>query len=240
MTIHYISKRARVLGLVHKGSIILGETYVGNKSIIDFNVVIGYPIRTKILELRSRKIEISLEDLDNVSSGSIIKDNVIVRSGTVIYENVRIENNVEIGHNAFIRENTVIGENSRIGSYVVIEGDVKIGSNVNIQSLVYIPKMTIIEDNVFIGPNTVITNDKYPPSRRLSGVVIRRGVVIGANCTVIAGIEIGENSIIGAGSVVTKDIPPNSVVYGVPAKVMYDVETYLKKKRMYEEFLETS
>jgi len=99
---------------------------------------------------------------------------------------------------------------------------------------VYIPRGTVIEDNVFLGPNVVITNDKYPPSKRLDGVKIRRGAVIGANATLIAGIEIGENSVVAAGSVVTKDVPPGKVVAGVPAKPIYDVEVFMRKRVEYE------
>ncbi|WP_243669169.1 hypothetical protein [Vulcanisaeta sp. JCM 16161] len=100
--------------------------------------------------------------------------------------------------------------------------------------MVYIPRGTVIEDNVFLGPNVVITNDKYPPSKRLDGVKIRRNAVIGANATLIAGIEIGENAVVAAGSVVTKDVPPGVVVAGVPAKPIYSVDVFIRKRVEYE------
>ncbi|WP_291998673.1 DapH/DapD/GlmU-related protein, partial [Caldivirga sp.] len=83
-------------------------------------------------------------------------------------------------------------------------------------------------------PNAVITNDKYPPSKRLQGVVIRRGAVIGANATLIAGIEVGEGAVVAAGSIVTRDVKPGTVVAGAPAKPMYSVDVYIEKRRIYE------
>ena len=116
-----------------------------------------------------------------------------------------------------IREKVRIGNNTLIGSHTIVDGHVTIGENVRIESGVYIPPYTTIGDNVFIGPYAVFTNDKYPMSKRLMGVVIRRNAVIGANAILIAGVEVGENSVIAAGSVVTKDVPPDTVV-GMPAK----------------------
>jgi len=224
----FISSRARLNGAVVGDSVILGPSVVGEGSFIDDDVTIGYPVRSKIRSVRS------MGELDLVSEGARIGGSCIIRRGTVIYENVELGNNVETGHNVLIRERTVIGDGTRIGTATVIDGDVKIGRNVSIQSMVYIPIGTVIEDEVFIGPNAVITNDKYPPSRRLQGVTIRRGAVIGANATLIAGVEVGEGAVVAAGSVVTRDVEPRTVVAGVPAKPIYSLDEYLKKKRAYE------
>ncbi|WP_066794620.1 acyltransferase [Caldivirga sp. MU80] len=224
----FISSRARLNGAVVGDSVILGPSVVGEGSFIDDDVTIGYPVRSKIRSVRS------MGELDLVSEGARIGGGCIIRRGTVIYENVELGNNVETGHNVLIRERTVIGDGTRIGTATVIDGDVKIGRNVSIQSMVYIPIGTVIEDEVFIGPNAVITNDKYPPSRRLQGVTIRRGAVIGANATLIAGVEVGEGAVVAAGSVVTRDVEPRTVVAGVPAKPIYSLDEYLKKKRAYE------
>jgi len=115
-----------------------------------------------------------------------------------------------------------IGKNCNINCNVFIENDVIIGDNVTIKPGVQIWDGVTIEDNVFVGPNVTFTNDLIPRSKiypeKFEKTIIRRGASIGANSTIIAGIEIGENSLIGAGSVVTKNVPPYSVWFGNPAK----------------------
>ena len=229
----YISPRARIMSKSISNNVtIWGLTVIGEGTVVEPFVVIGHPIRSKLIGIRNKP---SIDELiDSVSDGAMIGRNCIIRSHVTIYEKVELGDDVETGHNVLIRENTRIGSGTRVGSGVIIDGDVVIGNNVSIQSMVYIPRGTVIEDNVFLGPNVVITNDKYPPSKRLDGVKIRRGAVIGANATLIAGIEIGENSVVAAGSVVTKDVPPGKVVAGVPAKPIYDVEVFMRKRVEYE------
>ena len=145
----------------------------------------------------------------------------LVRSGTVIYPNGTVGTNFETGHNVLIRDPFTIGNNVRIGTASILEGHVIIGNNVNIQSMVYIPRYTEIGSNVFIGPCVVMTNDKYPPSGgKLRGPIICDGASIGANVTILPGIVIGEGAMVGAGSVVTHDVPPHKIVYGVPARIV--------------------
>jgi len=233
----YVSKRATVKTrkISNISVIILGESYIGEDSLIMSNVVIGMPKRSKIMDIMKVEHEGSIEEiLDNVSSGSKIGSKVIIRSGCIIYEDSIIEDHVELGHNVIVRENVKIGRESRIGTGTILDADVIIGSQVSIQSNVYIPKGTIIEDNVFIGPCAVFTNDKYPPSRRITGPHIRRGAVIGAGAIILPGVEVGEYSIVAAGAVVTRDVPPRTVVAGVPARPIYSVDEYLRKREIYE------
>lgn len=114
-----------------------------------------------------------------------------------------------------------IGDNCNICANVLIENDVIIGNNVTIKSGVQIWDGVTIEDNVFIGPNVTFTNDLIPKSKvypvSFEKTYIKKGASIGANSTIIAGHIIGENAFIGAGSVVTHDIPPYTVWYGNPA-----------------------
>ena len=122
----------------------------------------------------------------------------------------------------------VIGSNCNICANVLVENDVIIGDNVTIKSGVYIWDGVILEDNVFIGPCVAFTNDKYPRSKEYPNVFlktrVKKGASIGANATILPGIEIGEGAIIGAGSVVTKDVPPYSIVTGNPAKLIKMIE----------------
>jgi len=132
-----------------------------------------------------------------------------------------------IGENTFvwqftvILKNAIIGSNCNINCNCFIENDVIIGNNVTVKAGVQLWDGLRIEDNVFIGPNVTFTNDKiprskmYPPS--FETTILKKGSSIGANATIIAGIQIGENALIGAGSVVTKSVLPYTVWYGNPA-----------------------
>lgn len=121
-----------------------------------------------------------------------------------------------------ILKDAVIGKNCNINCNVFIENDVSIGNNVTIKSGVQIWDGIVIEDNVFIGPNVTFTNDLYPRSKHrpksFAKTIIREGASIGANSTILCGITVGKYAMIGAGSVVTKDIPAFSLWYGNPAK----------------------
>lgn len=115
----------------------------------------------------------------------------------------------------------VIGENCNICSQCFIESDVRIGNNVTIKNGVYLWDGITIEDNVQIGPNVTFTNDKYPRAKQafeLQRTTIQKGASIGAASVILGGITIGENAMIGAGSVVTKDVPANELWVGNPAK----------------------
>ena len=116
----------------------------------------------------------------------------------------------------------VIGENCNINCHVFIENDVTIGNNVTIKAGVQLWDGIIIEDNVFVGPNTTFTNDKSPKSQvypsQFLKTIVKKGSSIGANATILPGITIGENSMVGAGSVVTKSVPDNEIWIGNPAK----------------------
>jgi acetyltransferase-like isoleucine patch superfamily enzyme len=155
---------------------------------------------------------------------TIIGDNAFIRSHTVIYSGNVIGNNFSTGNKANIRELNEIGNDVSIGTLSVIEHHVKIGNRVRIHTQAFIPEFTIIEDECWIGPNVVMTNAKYPKSLivkdGLKGPCIMKYAIIGANSTLLPGIRIGQYALIGAGSVVTKDVPEKCVVAGNPAKLI--------------------
>lgn len=155
---------------------------------------------------------------------TVIGENAIIRSHTVIYAGNRIGHDFETGNKANIREYNTIGNHVSIGSLTSIEHHVKIGDHVRIHSNAFIPEYTVIEEYAWIGPHVVMTNARYPMARaerkELKGPIIRKNAKIGANSTILPGVEIGENALVGAGSVVTKDVPPDAVVAGNPAKII--------------------
>lgn len=133
-----------------------------------------------------------------------------------------IGDNTNIWQFCVILPNAVIGNDCNICAHVLIENDVQIGNRVTVKSGVQLWDGAVIEDDVFIGPNVTFTNDLTPRSKKypikFEKTCVKRGASIGANATIIAGHIIGEYALIGAGSVVTSDIPANTVWYGNPAR----------------------
>ncbi len=146
-------------------------------------------------------------------------------------------NNVKLGKNVRIFDfvnlyGCTIDDNTKIGTFVEIQKNAYIGKNCKISSHTFICEGVHIEDNVFIGHNVTFINDKYPRSVNTDGSMqtetdwkvvetyIRKGASIGSSATILCGVSVGENAIVGAGSVVTKDVPANSIVAGVPAKII--------------------
>lgn len=129
-----------------------------------------------------------------------------------------IGKNTNIWQFCVVLPNAKIGENCNICSHCFIENDVKIGNNVTIKCGVQLWDGITVEDNVFIGPNVTFCNDKYPKSKnknfKLEPIIVKKGASIGANATILPGVTIGENALIGAGSIVTKDVQDNQKIIG--------------------------
>ncbi len=162
-----------------------------------------------------------------------IGDCATIRSHTVIYAGNRIGKNFQTGHGVLIREENEIGDNVSIGSHSMVEHHVKIGSGVRLHSNVFVPEFSVLEDECWLGPNVVVTNARYPRSRnvkeQLEGATIKRRAKIGANATLLPGVTVGENALVGAGAVVVDDVPDNAVVVGNPAHIVKnvtDIEEY--------------
>lgn len=151
----------------------------------------------------------------------------VIRSHTVIYAGSVIGDDFQTGHGVLVREENQIGNNVSIGSHTIVEHHVKIGNNVRLHSNVFVPEFTVLEDDCWLGPNVVVTNARYPLSKHvkenLRGAHIKRGAKIGANATLLPGVVIGENALVGAGAVVTRHVPAGAVVAGNPARVIKNV-----------------
>jgi len=135
--------------------------------------------------------------------------------------------NTNIWQYVVVLSKAVIGDNCNICAHSFIENNVKIGNGVTVKCGVYLWDGITIEDNVQIGPNVTFTNDKYPRARKtfeLQKTLIKRNASIGAASTILGGVTIGENSMVGAGSLVTKDIPDNELWLGAPAKFIRKID----------------
>lgn len=152
-----------------------------------------------------------------------------------ISDKAKIGQNVKIWHFAFVGDDTEIGDNVSIGSLSHIDSNIKIGENTRIEGQVYLPPLTRIGKNVFIGPGAVLTNDPFPMCNKMVGVTIEDNAVIGARAVIKAGVTVGKNSIVAMGSVVTKNVPENTVVIGSPATIRYSREEYDKKQKQWKE-----
>ena len=152
-----------------------------------------------------------------------------------IADDVRLGKNVKLAK--FINlYGCTIGDNTKIGAFVEIQKNAVVGKNCKISSHTFICEGITIEDNVFIGHNVTFINDKYPRATTQNGklqteadwtvetTVVKKGVSIGSGCTILANVSIGENAILGAGSVITKDVPPNTIVAGNPAKILRKIK----------------
>lgn len=153
----------------------------------------------------------------------------------------RIAEDVKMGKNVHVHDfinlyGCEIGDDVKIGTFVEIQKGVKIGNRCKVSSHTFICEGVTLEDDVFIGHNVTFINDRYPQATNVDGqlqtesdwncvpTVVRRGASIGSGATVLCGITIGENALIGAGSVVTKDVPHETVVAGNPARVIKSVK----------------
>ncbi|MDD5687467.1 MAG: acyltransferase [Elusimicrobia bacterium] len=201
-----------MINKINKKSIIYPKVKLGKDCIVEEFAIIGVPPKG----FKTGELE------------TVIGDNAVIRSHTVIYAGNKIGNNFQTGNKANIRELNKIGDNVSIGTLSVIEHHIQIGSGVRIHTQVFIPEFTVLEDECWIGPNVVFTNAKYPKSpnvkKELKGAYIKKHAIVGANSTLLPGIIVGAHTLIGAGSVVTKNVPDGVVVAGNPAKHINKIE----------------
>ena len=147
----------------------------------------------------------------------------ILRKGTIIYGDVSIGDYFQAGHYAVIRAKVEMGDYCTVSNHSTLEGLIRFGDGVRIMSHVYIPSRTWFGNNVFVGPGVTFLNDRQPGRYEImpipQGATIEDDVMIGGGCTIMPAVTIGERSFIAAGAVVTKNVPPRSLVVGVPGRI---------------------
>jgi acetyltransferase-like isoleucine patch superfamily enzyme len=191
--------------IVHPNSVL------GSGAIVEPYVVLGLPPRGR----RDGELEL------------VIGDDAHIRSHTVIYAGNVIGRRLQTGHGVLIRESNQIGDDVSVGSHSIVEHHVRIGDAVRIHSNVFIPEFSVLETGAWVGPNVVLTNAVYPlgagVKEGLHGPILREGAKIGANATLLPGVVIGRDALVGAGAVVVADVPDGKVVVGNPARIVRDV-----------------
>jgi len=159
-----------------------------------------------------------------------ISSESFIASTAVVHPTARIGKGTKVWHFAQVAEHAVIGDDCVIGNGAYIDRHVKVGSRVCVHNKSMIYQGVILEDDVFIGPGVCLANDSWPRSgerRELKNTswVIHKGASIGANATILSDVSVGAKAMVGAGSVVTKNVPANTVVCGNPAKVVRKIDS---------------
>ena len=185
---------------------ILPNVTLGPESVVGDFAIVGHPPR----------------GAEPGEHATVIGAQATIRSHTVIYAGNRIGDHFATGHFVMLREDNVVGSNVSIGTGTIVEHHVEIHDNVRIHSSAFVPEYTIIEEGAWLGPHVVVTNTLHPlcPKAKecMRGPVIKRGAKVCANVTLLPFITVGENAFIGAGAIVTDDVPAGAVVIGRAAK----------------------
>ena len=206
-------------------TIIYDNVTIGDSTFVGANCILGEPQAGIYKDLAGYQNP-------DLSIGA----NSLIRSGTTIYAGTEIGGFFETGHRVTIREKAKIGHHVRIGTLSDIQGYCSIGNYVRLHSNVHIGHKSVVKDFVWIFPYVVLTNDPHPPSETLIGVTVEEFAVIATMSVILPGVIVGRDSLVGASSMVRKDVEPETVVAGNPAKVVasiHDVKSKADGSKVY-------
>ena len=199
---------------------ILSGSIIGDNCVIGSRCIIGHPSKLQLQKADFSASSPKVSDLMVKEPITKIGEESIIRSGSTIYKHVVIGKNLRTGHNVLIREHVTIGDNSIVGTQAILDGYIKVGNQSMIQSQCYVSQSVRIGDGVFIAPGCVfVDNKKMILGEGLEGAKVEDYVRVSAGAKILPGITLGKYALIGAGSVVTKNIPSKAIAYGVPADV---------------------
>jgi len=203
---------------VHPSAIVYPGTVLGEGVKVLENAVVG---KQPTLSPRSTAPREPLQ-------ATVIGEGTIVSTGAIVFAGSTIGARVILGDQSCVRERVTVGDDVVIGRGSLVENDTTIGAMTKIQAEAYITAYSTLEEHVFIAPCVVTTNDNWMgrTERRfgsIKGPTIRRGARVGGGAILCPGVEVGEEAFVGAGAVVTKDVPPRVVVVGSPARVLREV-----------------
>ena len=232
-----IHESARIgLNVTIKEGVIIGENVIIEDDVyLDYGCIIKDNVHIKkgsFIGARSILGEYLMDfykDKINKVHPLVIGQNALIRTENVIYGDTILGDNFQCGHKVTIRENAKIGNNVKIGTLSDIQGYCEVGNYVSIHSNVHIGQKSKVKDYVWIFPYVILTNDPTPPSDELVGVTIDSFAIVATGSVLLPGVHIHEDSLVGAGSIVTKDVSKETVVIGNPAKEICSVRKIKSK-----------
>ena len=199
---------------------VLAGSVIGDNCVIGSCCILGHPSKLELQRADFSATSPRVSDLIVKEPVARIGAGAIIRSGSILYSHVVIGERLRTGHNALVREHVTLGDRCVVGTNAILDGYIRVGSNSMIQSNCYITQSTRIGNGVFISPGcAVFDNRRMILGEGLERTTISDYVRIGGGTTILPGITLGKYALVGAGSVVTKDMPPKAIAYGVPAEI---------------------
>jgi acetyltransferase-like isoleucine patch superfamily enzyme len=221
----------RAPGLLLGDAVTLPDSaWVGGNVVIHDGTVVGENARIQDAAVLGKHLALgpaSTAPRDALSPLEL-GERVTVGAGAVLLAGARVADGAVVGDRAHVRERALVGEGSVVGSGSAVDNDVTIGARVKIQTGCYLTAFSVLEDDVFVAPCVTTTNDndmgRHERGAQLRGATLRRACRVGAGAILLPGIEVGEEAFVAAGALVTRDVAARTLVMGVPAKVVRDVE----------------
>lgn len=215
--------------IVEDGAVIKNNVFIDSNTIIRAGVVIGEGTSIGSNCIIGEYQMDFYKDHEYHEHILTIGKNSLIRSGSIIYNGSSIGDHFQTGHQVTIREKASIGNHVSVGTLSDIQGNCKIGNYVRLHSNVHIGQLSEIDDYVWIFPYVVLTNDPTPPSENFVGVHVKSFAIVATSAIIMPGIEIGQDSLVAAGAIITKNVEPYAVVAGNPGKQKSDVRKIKNK-----------